>query len=677
MSSDTSMVFNLLARDRATEVVRSTAKKVAAAAAVAGAAGGAALAAGMVGNLEGEAANDKVAASLGLTPAQQKVTGAAASKVFAGAYAGNMSEASAAVGTVVSSIKGLKGASADTVASTTADALNFAKTFDTDVATAVNTVGVLMKTKLAANSTEAFDLITAASQKVPAALREDLMASIDEYGKHFSDLGFSGEQAMGILVKGAEGGAVVLDKIGDSLKEFTLLSTDMSESSQAAYEAIGLNAKEMAGEILKGGDSSAKATQKIAKGLLSIKDPVERANQSIALFGTPLEDLSVQQIPDFLRSLSEAPPALAGVEGATKRMGDTLNDNGQARIDAFRNRIQMMTMTAASADGPLGTAAAGAAAFGGTALTGASQLGVMVMAMRGTGAAAGIMSGASAVASMGLRGVGIAVRFALGPIGLIITGVALVAAGLIYAYRHSSRFRAIVDTGMRIAGMAFKWFLGKAQQVFGWLRSNWPLIKGILFGPIGIAVALIRSKFGSLSGFVRTMKSKISGAARGMWSGIVSEFKGAINSIIGGWNRLSFGIPGFSAGPIEYGGFQMSPPQIPYLAKGGIVSRPTLAMIGEGREKEAVLPLSKLEGIISSGSINGRNRRGGGPWEGAPGRRVSLGIPGARRAGSGEAPNIRVTSGGGSALERVFIEMIRRFVRVNAQGDVQVAFGRG
>lgn len=35
----------------------------------------------------------------------------------------------------------------------------------------------------------------------------------------------------------------------------------------------------------------------------------------------------------------------------------------------------------------------------------------------------------------------------------------------------------------------------------------------------------------------------------------------------------------------------MSIPQIPKLAKGGIISDPTLTMIGEGKSAEAVIPL--------------------------------------------------------------------------------------
>ena len=41
---------------------------------------------------------------------------------------------------------------------------------------------------------------------------------------------------------------------------------------------------------------------------------------------------------------------------------------------------------------------------------------------------------------------------------------------------------------------------------------------------------------------------------------------------------------------------------IPALANGGIVTGPTLALIGEGRESEAVIPLSKLNSMMDSGS---------------------------------------------------------------------------
>lgn len=40
-------------------------------------------------------------------------------------------------------------------------------------------------------------------------------------------------------------------------------------------------------------------------------------------------------------------------------------------------------------------------------------------------------------------------------------------------------------------------------------------------------------------------------------------------------------------------------PTIPALASGGVVTKPTMALIGEGNESEAVMPLSKLSALMS------------------------------------------------------------------------------
>jgi len=58
-------------------------------------------------------------------------------------------------------------------------------------------------------------------------------------------------------------------------------------------------------------------------------------------------------------------------------------------------------------------------------------------------------------------------------------------------------------------------------------------------------------------------------------------------------------------GPIGGLGAGMNVLGVPGLASGGVVTGPTLAMIGEGNEDEAVLPLSKLKGMIGMGSGSG------------------------------------------------------------------------
>ena len=74
---------------------------------------------------------------------------------------------------------------------------------------------------------------------------------------------------------------------------------------------------------------------------------------------------------------------------------------------------------------------------------------------------------------------------------------------------------------------------------------------------------------------------------------VYSVFKTMFNGIAKLWNstvgKLSFSIPSWVPG---IGGKGFAMPQIPMLAEGGIVTGPTLAMIGENGP-EAVVPLNR------------------------------------------------------------------------------------
>ena len=79
----------------------------------------------------------------------------------------------------------------------------------------------------------------------------------------------------------------------------------------------------------------------------------------------------------------------------------------------------------------------------------------------------------------------------------------------------------------------------------------------------------------------------------GLLNGVLGFYKSLFNGIASLWNRtvgrLSFEIPDWVPG---IGGKGFSVPKIPLLAEGGIVTDPTLAMIGE-RGPEAVIPLNR------------------------------------------------------------------------------------
>lgn len=85
-----------------------------------------------------------------------------------------------------------------------------------------------------------------------------------------------------------------------------------------------------------------------------------------------------------------------------------------------------------------------------------------------------------------------------------------------------------------------------------------------------------------------------------IFSGLYTIFKTLFNGIAKLWNntvgKLSFKIPNWVPG-IGGSGFEV--PNIPYLAEGGIVTGPTVAMIGEAGP-EAVIPLNQMNGRMGS-----------------------------------------------------------------------------
>jgi hypothetical protein len=80
---------------------------------------------------------------------------------------------------------------------------------------------------------------------------------------------------------------------------------------------------------------------------------------------------------------------------------------------------------------------------------------------------------------------------------------------------------------------------------------------------------------------------------KGYLNTVLGFYKGIFNGIASLWNnsvgKLSFKAPDWIPG---FGGKGFSVPKIPMLADGGIVTGPTLAMIGE-RGPEAVIPLNR------------------------------------------------------------------------------------
>ncbi len=304
----------------------------------AAAAGGAALA-GLLAKsffdgVEREASTDRLTASLGLTGPDADRVIAAAENLFGDAYGDTFEDAAAAVADATAlAIPDLE--------RTTGVALSMQAAFDGAAGEYLQLADQLRQQGVTDSVNESLDFLTTSFQQLPSNLREPLAEAVREYGVFLTDLGFDTEETFGLLVDAASRGEFELDKVGDALKEFSIRATDDSKATQAAFLAIGRSAEEvdrLEEALLSGGPSARAALDNIVDGLLAIPDAQERANAAIALFGTPLEDLSTVQIDDFLMRLQDIPAGFENVAGSAAVLDEQINDNLQVALTTWRRQ---------------------------------------------------------------------------------------------------------------------------------------------------------------------------------------------------------------------------------------------------------------------------------------------------------------------------------------------------
>lgn len=200
-----------------------------------------------------------------------------------------------------------------------------------------------------------------------------------------------------------------------------------------------------------------------------------------------------------------------------------------------------------------------------------------------------------------LRGAMLALNLVMraNPIGIVITLLgALVAAG-VYVYKNWDTIKA------------------KAIELWNKFSETFPGLASVVTNAFNRTIEIVniaKTIFGELISFVKNVFTGQWGEA---WTNVQNIFKNVfdglkaiakaplnalidmVNLVLGKIGSISIKVPSWVPG---VGGekFGFTIPKIPQLATGGIATRSTIANIGEGSEPEAVLPLSRLDNMLSN-----------------------------------------------------------------------------
>ena len=404
----------------------------------------------------------------------------------------------------------------------------------------------------------------------------------------------------------------------------------------------------MMGTFAAGGDGANQAFFDVLNTLMDMEDQVARDALGVSLFGTMWEDLGTEAMEamasasagaydtmDALEQINSVKyndlgTALEGVkrkaEAALVRVGEQLVPYAKEGLEYLANNVLPVVSSKLEEITPIVINAGKALwenrdiilAVGGAVMTAVGAFKGLQVASAAIGAVKNLSTIFNAASQSG----GLLSRvMSIGNVklALIAGGAAALAAGFIYLWNHSEKFRAAVtslwvklqplgaslmDLASLLAGV-----LGPAFQVTGLA-----LING-LESAVQIAAPIIENVIGIFTGLLNFITGVFTGNWELAWQGVCDIFGnlfgglaniakvpinaviGAVNSVIGAINSCGFTIPDWV--PMVGGkSFSINLPEIPMLATGGIVTAPTILEAGEGGEPEAILPLSKLAALL-------------------------------------------------------------------------------
>jgi hypothetical protein len=487
-------------------------------------------------------------------------------------------------------------------------------------------------TAIAKGSIDAADNLNDMSQRTGVAVE-----SLSRFGQAAQDSGSS------------------IEGVAKGMGQLAKRITDPSSAASKALSGIGVATRDAQGKVRSLDAVMLEISDRFAK----MPDGAEKSALAMQLFGKS----GVELIPMLNQGRAALEQYQATISGDMAKSADEFNDSlnaiGRSLSGPFNEAVTALLPAITSiAQGIVGIIKAFTAlpqpvqatllVIGGL-LTALVALAPAISAIISIGSAiAGLFAAGGALASAGSIIAGIATAFIVlitGPVGIV---ALLVAAGVaIYAFRDQidAAFNAVVN----FIGAAFNKIgsllkAGAQAYMDYYVKPILGFFKGLYDGAVAIF-----SKIGSAIGkafeaVVGTIKNVFRSVLQYL-ADRVNFAAGLINVLIRAFNRLP--APDIPLIP------QLT---VPAFAQGGVVNRPTLAMVGEGGEREYVVPESKMA-AASSNYLAGA--RGGAVLAGA--------------ASGGGAPTINITTGPVMEFDGkryVSVADMERAMRLTAEGVI-------
>ena len=617
---------------------------------------------------EHEQAVNSMAAATGAAGEELDNLQGAMEAVYKNNFGENLQDAADAVATVD---RNLKNISPDEIQEATEAALALRDTFEYGVEESTRAAAAITK-NFGGSAKEAFSLIAAGAQN-GLDYSGELIDTINEYSSQFSKLGFTADGMFQLLQSGADSTAWNLDKVGDAIKEFSIRAIDGSDTTVQAFQDLGYNANAMMETFAGGGEDANKAFFDVLNTLMDMDDQVKRDALGGALFGTMWEDLGAEA----MQAMADASTAAYDTQGALEQINSVRYNDLESAMQGVKRQAEGILWTIGEQLEPyildglnflsatvipnvqtaveklggyvqsnviptIKTAAQWIGENKDMLLTLAGAITTAVgafMALRTAGQAAGAIKGIGTVLGTAVKQGGL-LKTVVGLLGgqftVIIAIIAAVAGAFVILWNRSEQFRNAV---MGILGRVQPLLqaLGNfASMIWSNLAPALQFVAELILNGLQNAFVtlapIVENIMGVLTGLIEFLTGVFSGNWEMAWQGIcdivsnlvqglvqivklpINAIIGAVNSVIGAINNCGFTIPDWV--PVLGGkSFSINLPTIPMLAAGGIATAPTLAMIGEGGEPEAVMPLSKLAALLDEWT-KPKPQGGGGPEDG-------------------------------------------------------------